>query len=104
MKLIYKVTLRLALVILPILLLWATVFYFSMVNEINDETDDSLEDYAEMIALRVVNGDELPSSSRHIFVSTRAGSVSRFCGMYTARSSYCFDGLYSSVDGRISTE
>lgn len=61
MKLIYKVTLRLALVILPILLLWATVFYFSMVNEINDETDDSLEDYAEMIALRVVNGDELPS-------------------------------------------
>ncbi|MBQ5889131.1 MAG: HAMP domain-containing histidine kinase, partial [Bacteroidaceae bacterium] len=61
MKLIYKVTIRLALVILPILLLWATVFYFAMVNEVNDETDDSLEDYAEMIAQRVVTGEKLPT-------------------------------------------
>ena len=60
MKLIYKVTIRLALVILPVLLLWATVFYFAMVNEVNDETDDSLEDYAEMIARRVITGEELP--------------------------------------------
>ena len=60
MKLIYKVTIRLALVILPVLLLWATVFYFAMVNEVNDETDDSLEDYAEMIAQRVITGEELP--------------------------------------------
>ena len=60
MKLIYKVTIRLALVILPMLLLWATVFYFAMVNEVNDETDDSLEDYAEMIAQRVITGEELP--------------------------------------------
>lgn len=61
MKLIYKVTLRLAMVILPVLLLWATVFYFAMVSEVNDETDDSLEDYAEMIARRVVTGEELPT-------------------------------------------
>ena len=61
MKLIYKVTARLALVILPLLLLWATVFYFAMVNEVNDETDDSLEDYAEMVAKRVITGEELPS-------------------------------------------
>ena len=61
MKLIHKVTLRLALVVLPILLLWATVFYFAMVNEVNDETDDSLDDYAEMIARRVVTGEELPT-------------------------------------------
>lgn len=61
MKLIHKVTLRLALVILPLLLLWATVFYFTMVHQVNDETDDSLDDYATMIALRVVSGDELPT-------------------------------------------
>ena len=61
MKLIHKVTLRLALVILPLLLLWATVFYFTMVHQVNDETDDSLDDYATMIALRVVCGDELPT-------------------------------------------
>ena len=61
MKLIYKVTLRLALVVLPVLLLWATIFYFAMVNEVNDETDDSLEDYAEMIAHRITTGEELPT-------------------------------------------
>ena len=61
MKLINKVTRRLALVIMPLLLLWSAVFYFSMVHQVNDETDDSLEDYAEMIARRVVGGEELPT-------------------------------------------
>ncbi len=63
MKLIYRVTLRLSLVLLPILLVWAVVFYFSMVNEINDETDDSLEDYATMLIRRTLTGSELPGQS-----------------------------------------
>ena len=61
MKLIYKVTIRLAVVIMPVLLLWAIAFYFTMVHQVNDETDDSLDDYAEMIARRVIGGDELPT-------------------------------------------
>ena len=60
MKLIYRVTFRLSIVLLPILLLWSTVFYFSMVDEINDETDDSLEDYAEMLVRRTLTDSELP--------------------------------------------
>lgn len=60
MKLIYRVTIRLSAVLLPILLLWAAVFYYSMVNEINDETDDSLEDYAAMLVRRTLTGSELP--------------------------------------------
>lgn len=60
MKLIYRITLRLALVLLPIMLLWGTVFYLSTVHEINDETDDSLEDYAELIIRRTLAGKELP--------------------------------------------
>ena len=63
MKLIYRVTLRLSIVLLPILLLWSTVFYFSMVDEINDETDDSLEDYAEMLVRRTLTSGELPSQN-----------------------------------------
>lgn len=62
MRLIYRVTIRIAIVLLPILLLWATIFYHAMVNEINDEADDSLEDYAELIVRRVLTGHELPSS------------------------------------------
>ena len=61
MKLIHKITLRLASVIMPVLLIWAIAFYFTMVHQVNDETDDSLDDYAEMIARRVVNGEELPT-------------------------------------------
>ena len=61
MKLIYRVTLRLALVIMPVLLIWAIAFYFTMVHQVNDETDDSLDDYAGMIARRVIDGDELPT-------------------------------------------
>lgn len=61
MKLIYRVTLRLAAVLLPILFAWAVIFYYSMVDEINDETDDSLEDYAELIIRRTLTGHSLPS-------------------------------------------
>ena len=61
MKLIHKVTLRLSLIILPVLLLWATVFYLTMVHQVNDETDDSLDDYAELIAHRVITGETLPT-------------------------------------------
>ena len=60
MKLIYRITLRLAILLLPIMLIWGTVFYFSMVSEINDEADDSLEDYAELLVRRVLAGKELP--------------------------------------------
>lgn len=60
MKLITRVTLRLAIVLLPIMIVWGTVFYFSMVTEINDEADDTLEDYAEMLIRRTLAGKELP--------------------------------------------
>lgn len=60
MKLITRITLRLAIALLPIMIIWGTIFYFSMVAEINDETDDSLEDYAEMLIRRTLAGKELP--------------------------------------------
>ena len=60
MKLITRIILRLSIVLLPIMLIWGTVFYISMVTEINDEADDSLEDYAELIIRRTLAGKELP--------------------------------------------
>ena len=53
MKLIYRISLRLSLVLLPLIALWAVVFYFTMVDEINDEVDDALEDYSELIVIRM---------------------------------------------------
>ena len=60
MKLIYRVALRLSLVLLPLMALWATLFYFTMVEEINDETDDALENYSELLIIRMLAGRELP--------------------------------------------
>ena len=60
MKLIYRIALRLSLVLLPLIALWATLFYFAMVDEINDETDDTLGNYSELIITRMLAGRELP--------------------------------------------
>ena len=60
MKLTYRIALRLSLFLLPLMALWAVLFYFTMVDEINDEADDTLEDYSEMIIIRMLAGRELP--------------------------------------------
>ena len=56
MKLIYRIALRLSLVLLPLLALWAVLFYAAMVDEINDEADDALE-ARELIKGRVLENN-----------------------------------------------
>ncbi len=60
MRLIYRMALRLSLALLPVIALWAAIFYFTMVDEINDESDDALENYSELIISRMLSGRELP--------------------------------------------
>ena len=60
MKLIYRIALRLSLALLPIMAIWAAVFYFMLVDEINDESDDALENYSELIISRMLSGRALP--------------------------------------------
>ncbi len=62
MKLIYLVISRLSVALLLLMAVWATLFYFIIVDEMNDETDDSLEDYSEQIITRALAGKELPST------------------------------------------
>ena len=61
MKLISHVTLRLSVAVTLILSVWAVLFYMAMIDEINDEVDDSLEDYSETIIIRALSGEQLPS-------------------------------------------
>ncbi len=62
MKLFYRVLIHLLIGIFVILLGWAVVFYMGMMEEINDEVDDSLEDYTELIIKRSLAGKQLPSN------------------------------------------
>lgn len=61
MKLISHVTLRLSVAVTLILSVWTVLFYMAMIDEINDEVDDSLEDYSETIIIRALSGEQLPS-------------------------------------------
>ena len=60
MKLIHNIAVRLSVALLPVIGLWAMVFYFVIVDEINDEADDLLESYAEQLMVRKLSGKELP--------------------------------------------
>lgn len=46
--------------IIVVLTGWAVFFYVGMMTEINDEVDDSLEDYSELIIIRSLAGQKLP--------------------------------------------
>ncbi len=61
MKLIYRIIIRLFLVLTTILAVWGTLFYLTIIDEINDEVDDSLEDYSENIIIRALAGQHQPS-------------------------------------------
>lgn len=63
MKLIYRILIRLSLALLAVLTVWTVFFYFTMIDEINDEVDDALEDYSETIIIRSLAGKELPSKN-----------------------------------------
>ncbi|WP_279179287.1 sensor histidine kinase [Parabacteroides johnsonii] len=63
MKLIYSILIRLSLALLIVLTVWTVFFYFTMIDEINDEVDDALEDYSETIIIRSLAGKELPSKN-----------------------------------------
>ena len=62
MKLFYRVLMHLLVGIVVILVGWAVVFYLGIMEEINDEVDDSLEDYTELIIKRSLAGKQLPSN------------------------------------------
>lgn len=63
MKLFYRVFLHLSVGIVLVLTLWAVYFYYAMMGEINDEVDDTLEDYTELIIIRSLAGEELPTQA-----------------------------------------
>ena len=63
MKLLYRITWRISVALLFLSAAWGMVFYFAIINEINDETDDSLEDYSEFIIVRALPGEKLPEQN-----------------------------------------
>lgn len=62
MRLAYRIISRISLTLIILLTVWASLFYFIVVEEIVDETDDALEDLSENIITRALAGESLPSN------------------------------------------
>lgn len=62
MKLVYRIVLHMSWALSLLLAAWAVLFYFTLIDEINDEVDDSLENYAEVLVRRSLAGRELPQA------------------------------------------
>ena len=52
MKLVYRILLHLAWVLTLLLAGWAALFYFTLIDEVNDSVVDALEARAEVIVKR----------------------------------------------------
>ena len=63
MKLFHLVLWRISLALIVVLSLWAGFFYMKIVDEVNDEVDDTLEDYSEGLIIRALSGEDMPASS-----------------------------------------
>ena len=63
MKLVYRIILHISWVLSLLVALWAALFYVALVDEINDETDDALENRAEAIIRQVLVGREVVSTA-----------------------------------------
>ena len=63
MKLVYRIILHISWVLSLLLAAWALFFYVTLVDEINDETDDALEHRAEAIIAQQLSGREVVSTA-----------------------------------------
>ena len=63
MKLFQLVMWRMSTILVVILTCWAVLFYLAIMEEVNDEVDDSLSDYAESLILRSLSGEQMPDTS-----------------------------------------
>lgn len=63
MKLFHLVLWRISLALIVVLTVWAGFFYMAVVEEVNDEVDDTLEDYSEELIIRALSGEDMPTAS-----------------------------------------
>ncbi len=61
MRLTTRILLSLSATLLPLMVMWATLFCFTLVREIHHEVDEALEEYAALIMDRCCEGRQLPA-------------------------------------------
>ena len=94
MTLTNKITSRISIILSILLTAWSFFFYSIIIEEINDETDDSLEDYSEFIISRFLAGENLPSEDNGSNNSYHIREVSQVLFETNTRISYSDEMIY----------
>lgn len=94
MKLIYRIIIRMSATLFIILAAWSVFFYIAMIDQVNDETDDMLEEYAEQIMIRALSGENLPLASNGSNNQYYLTAVTEAYGRRHARISYSDSMVY----------
>ncbi len=76
MKLVYRILFHIWWSMSLLLAVWVALFYVTLVDEIDDETDDALEHYAEALIRRSLAGYEIPATDQASNNSYRMEPVS----------------------------
>lgn len=63
MRLTTKIISVTTIVLFIVILLWSALFYFRIINEINDETDDALDLYSEQLITKALAQKQMPAST-----------------------------------------
>lgn len=94
MRLLHRITLHISIALLLLFAVWATLFYYITVDEINDETDDSLEEYSEYIIRRALTGEKLPENDNGTNNSYHISKVTREYALQTPSTEFLDQTVY----------
>lgn len=99
MKLFHLVMWRMSAMLVVILTCWAVLFYLAVMEEVNDEVDDSLSDYAESLIIRSLSGEKMPDTSNGSNNQYFLYDVSAECAASYPKISYRDEMVYITAKG-----
>lgn len=94
MRLINKISTRGIWTLSAVFTMWSVAFYLTIINDINDETDDSLEEYSSYIITRMLAGEPLPQNSNGTNNTYYINEVSREYATSTERIRYADEMVF----------
>ncbi|MGL4293802.1 MAG: sensor histidine kinase [Bacteroidales bacterium] len=63
MRLLNRIALNVSVIVFLVMSVWAVFFYVAVMREVNDEVDDALEGFSELVITRTLAGMEMPRHS-----------------------------------------
>lgn len=94
MKLTWRIVLRVSLLMVVVLSVWAVLFHNAVIEEVNDELDDSLELFSENLIKRMLHGEQLPDVDNGTNNTYFVDSVTSMYAAQNPKSIYSNDVTY----------